>query len=54
MAKSNNKTNYEILSQKELKDKKIPFTAIPNELIELGVKYDSSHFFCNVLYFNEL
>ena len=45
MAKSNNKTNYEILSQKELKDKKIPFTAIPNELIELGVKYDSSHFF---------
>lgn len=25
MAKSNNKTNYEILSQKELKDKKIYF-----------------------------
>ena len=43
--RSKNKSEYNVMSLKELIDNRIGFTITPNELKQLGIKYDPTHFF---------
>ena len=42
---SNNKTEFKTLGMNEMIENGMSFTVVPNEIEELGIKYDATHFF---------